>query len=163
MMKISKATAEDVLHVALNMRERDYEEFSALSKTDNKGALAEDLVARFGGQDHTLCGNLGGPTVIAAAVETRPNVLSLLFFATDEFPKVADATTRFIKQQFFPAMVAAGVHRIEAVSLAGYEQSERWLGVLGLKPETSPLRGYGKNGEAFVMYSWVKDVRSPRA
>lgn len=162
MMKIEHATPIDICFVARQMRERDFAEFSALSAVTTREELVNVLVARLANHKHTLCASTeAGPVAIGAAIEARPKVLSLLFFATDEFPVIADQLTRFIKQRLFPPLVAAGIHRIETVSLDGYTQARRWLGVLGLEPETRPLLNYGKNGEAFVQFSWVKDVRPP--
>lgn len=161
-MKIEQATPLDICFVARQMRATDFAEFSAVSTANTREELVDILLARFANHPHVICASTdAGPVAIGAAIETRPKVLSLLFFATDEFPSIADRLTRFIKQRLFPPLVAAGIHRIEAVSLDGYTQARRWLGVLGLEPETRPLLNYGKNGEAFVQYSWVKDVRPP--
>lgn len=159
-LTLNEPTEDDIRFVALNMRDRDHDEFSALSPATTRDELAELLVQRFTGRG-TICASyaLAGPVAIGAVVETRPHVMSLLFFATDKFPSIAAPLTRFIVQRLFPPLVAAGVHRIEAVALEGYEETRRWLGVLGLRPETEPLRNYGKNKEAFRLYSWVADVR----
>ena len=58
---------------------------------------------------------------------------------------------------------AAGVHRIQAVSLAGYDKTHQWLGTLGLQPETGPLKGYGRHGEDFIQFARLSDVRPPGA
>lgn len=159
-MKIERATPIDLCYVARHMRETDFAEFSAVSTATNREELVDVLMGRYASRPETICASTkAGPVAIGAALEVRPNVLALMFFATDEFPSIAYPLTRFIKQRLFPPLVAAGVHRIEAISIEGYTQAQRWLGVLGLKPETGPLRNYGKNGEAFVQFSWVKDVR----
>jgi hypothetical protein len=92
----------------------------------------------------------------------RPNVASLLFFATPTFLGYKIAMTKFIKKDMFRVLRDEGVHRIEAASLAGYPEVHAWLETLGMEKE-SEMPGYGKNGETFVTYAWVApDVRSAR-
>lgn len=160
-MQIETATADEVYRVALHMRERDFEEFSAITPVDTREELAKLLARRYGGWEDVLCVSKDGtPICIGGAIEGRPNVLTLLLFATDDFGKIAVPITRFIRDEFFPRFFAAGVHRIEAVSLDGYAHVHAWLRVIGLEPETGPMLGYGKRGEAFVQFSKVQDVRA---
>jgi hypothetical protein len=155
-MKIEPATREDVHFVAAYMRDRDYEEFSAVSWADCRADLAIDLSNRYGRRDDVMCGfYLDKPVCIGALIEARPNVMTMLFFATDLFDKVAFPVTRFIKRELFPRMEEAGVHRFEAVSMVGHDRTHEWLRVLGMSAETKPMKGYGKNGEAFIQFSKV--------
>jgi hypothetical protein len=163
-MMIDRASYGDVLTVAQAMRERDYAEFSAVSATDNREDLAKLLAERYGDRDDTLCGgDERGSICIGGTIETRPNVITLLFFATDRFSEIGFPMTRFIKNNLFPRYFQAGAHRIEAVSIASHHDAHRWLELLGLTPETGPMRGYGKGGEAFIQFSMVRDVCSSGA
>ena len=85
-----------------------------------------------------------------------------MFFATDDFPKIGRMITRWLKRELFPRYEAAGVHRIQAISLDGYDEIHRWLISLGLEREAGPMRGYGKNGEAFVQFARCCDVKADR-
>lgn len=155
-MKIEPATRLDVLTVALAMRQRDFQEFTAVTPADTREHLARLMAERYGDRDDVLCVRWGEyPVVIGGALEIRPNVVTLLLFATDNFARVVLPLTRFIKRELFPRYFAAGVHRVEAVAMAGYDEVHKWLGVLGLTPETGPLLGYGKRGEAFIQFSKV--------
>ncbi|QIG74318.1 hypothetical protein EVC08_006 [Rhizobium phage RHph_N65] len=159
-MKIDPVSVADVAFVATHMRDRDYEEFSAVSPADDRPALAQLLSARYGDRPDVMCGSADGtPICIGGTIEARPNVITLLFFATDDFPKIALPITRFIRKNLFPKLIAAGAHRIEAVSMAGYDQTHAWLRTIGLEQETGLMHGYGKRGEAFVQFSWSANVR----
>lgn len=163
-MRISEPTPDAVRYVALNMRERDFDEFSAVSFATDRDELARDITARYGERNDVMVADVEGePVCVGATIMSRPNVITLLFFATDRFPEIALPITRFIKKQLFPRLVKTGVHRIEAVSMDGYEQAQHWLRTLGLEQETGPMPGYGRNGEAFIQFAWSKDVRSPGA
>jgi hypothetical protein len=155
-MRIDVTTPENVRYVAERMRDSDYREFSALSRTNSREELAADLVAAYGEHSSGICAYEGGEPVAAGAmVEGRPNVMTLMFFATDAFPQIALPLTRFITQNLFEKYRANGVHRIECVSIEGYEQAHRWIKLLGLHHE-AVFPGFGKNGEAFHSFAWVK-------
>lgn len=159
MMKIEPASVADVHAVALAMRERDCDEFSAVSFAENRGQLAKLLAERYGGRPDVLCGwNGDRPACIGALVMARPNVVTLGFFATDDFRRIGLGITRFIRRELFPRYEAAGVHRFEAVSMATHDEAHVWLKTLGLEPETGPLHGYGRNGEAFIQFARVRDA-----
>jgi hypothetical protein len=159
-MRINHASYDDVLAVARGMRESDLEEFLAVSMVDTREALALLLAERYGGRDDVLCGYnaAGEPVCIGGTIEGRPNVLTLLFFATDGFREVAKPLTRFIRGNLFPRYAEAGVHRIEAISLATHVTAHRWLGALGLKQEAPPLRAYGKGREDFLQFSLIEET-----
>lgn len=142
------------------MRERDYKEFSAVSYAQNRQELADSMAERYGERNDVMVGCLDDmtPVCVGAAIMARPNVITLLFFATDAFSEIALPVTRFIKKQFLPRLIATGVHRIEAVSLAGHDDAHDWLETIGLKPETQAMLGYGRRGEAFVQFAWSKHV-----
>lgn len=159
-MKIDPATRDEVRHVALNMRERDFIEISALNFADTREELADAMVEKYANRNDILCASHKGlPICVGGFLECRPRTISLLMFATDQFPWIGFGLTRFIRKQMFPRLIEAGVHRIEAISLAGYDEVHAWLRTLGLEQETEPLRNFGKNGEAFVQFSKVVDVR----
>lgn len=158
-MKIDAPSRADIFTAALAMRARDYDEFSALSDAPDRAALAEMLADRYAGRDDTFCAYAGDdPVAVGAMVQGRPNVVTLMFFATDRLPEIGMALTKFITQRLFPAYRAQGVHRIECVSLEGYEEVHRWIEVLGLRREAGPFPGYGRGGEAFVQFAWVADA-----
>lgn len=156
-MEIDRATKEQVYRVALKMRARDFEEFIAVSPLDDIESLAAALAERYGDRDDVLCGSLDGePICIGGTIEAWPGVINLLFFATDDFPKIGLSITRFIRKELFPRYFEAGIHRIQAISLDGYEQVHAWLRAIGLQRETEPMPGYGKNGEAYIQFAKVR-------
>jgi hypothetical protein len=160
MMTIERATRQQIYEVTLGMRPRDYEEISALNFAADRQQLAEVMADRHMHNEDVLCCSWRGhPVCVGGFLLTRPNVISLMMFATSDFPKVGLGLTRFIKRQMFPRLERAGVHRIEALSLDGYDEIHAWLRVLGLEAETEPLRNFGKNGEAFRYFAKVNDVR----
>lgn len=156
-MRVEEPTIERVRYVADRMRDSDADEFLAVSFAGSRAELADSLVERYADHPHGFCFMNGQtPVGVAAMVQARPNVITLMFFATDEFPKLAMAITRFTLRTLFPSYRAAGVHRIECASIDGYEAAHRWIEILGLSRE-GLFRGFGRNGETFHQFAWVAD------
>lgn len=161
-MKIDAPTKADVRQVAVQMRAKDAEEFLAVSH-GNFGDLVERLVARYGdAPDAFVFFDGDEPVAIGAMVEHRPNVVTLCFFATDAFKRIAFDVAKFARQRLFPGYKARGVHRIECVSIAGYADAHRWIEMLGLRQEAVMPR-YGRGGETYHQFAWVADEGSTGA
>lgn len=163
-MKIERATEVHVAHVAARLREADVAEFLPLYAVDTQAELADALVARFKDTPDTYAFLSDEPVAIGAMVMHRPNVATLAFFSTDRFDEIALPVARWVKRTLFPAYEAEGVHRIDAVSIDGHAKAHKWIRMCGLEPESGPLRGYGKGGETYFIFSRVRaDVRSAAA
>lgn len=155
-MRVDAATRGDIAYVARDMRERDFLEISAVTPCDTREHLAALLAADFGGHPLTVvAGDEIEPIAVAGIVEQRPNVGTLMFFATDRWPVIGPAFTRFIVRRAFPAYWDRGAHRLECMSIEGYDEVHRWLRVLGLNREAR-MPGYGKRGEAFIQFAKVR-------
>jgi hypothetical protein len=124
-----------------------------------RSALAELLTERYTGADALVAKARDGEAVaVGRLVESRPNVVTLAFFATHRLPEIGLPLTRVIKR-LLAEVVAAGVHRLECISSAEHTEAHRWLALFGLEPEGAAMRGFGKEGEAFISFAWVRDVR----
>lgn len=154
-LTFTPATPSNVYYVALQMRARDLAEFSAMTYDDDRVSAAIRLAALYGDMPGVECAMLDGvPVAVGGLVWARPGVASLLFYATDAFPKIVHGLTRYINRTGM-AEAKQRAHRIECFSLSTYTEMQQWVEVFGLKPEAT-LRGYGKNGEDFTVYAWHK-------
>lgn len=155
-MRIEAPTPADVRHVAEHMRDRDREEFMAVSPFTEFSDLVEGLVLRYG-EHHNVVVAHGddGPIVVGGLIHHRPRVGTLLLFATDDLPLIGADLTRFIKQRLFPGHTLAGTHRIECASIATYGETHRWLEVLGLTKE-AVMPKFGRDEQDFVQFSWIR-------
>lgn len=156
-MKTDPGSLAHVRHVADNMRDKDAAEFLAVSFHKTRQELADSLVERYARGADTYCFSLddGTPVAVGAMVEGRPNVITLMFFATDRFGEIALPLARFTKRQLFPRYFAAGVHRIECISIDGYSDNHRWIALLGLNWEAE-FPCFGKDGQKFHQFALVK-------
>lgn len=161
-MRVERADYNAAAYVALRMREMDAVELSATCWCEGRAELASYCARVFSDSPGGLAFFDGAePIAIGALMEHRPNVLTLGMYATDEFPRIARAFTRYVKRDLLVPAIERGVHRIEAVSLDSHTDAHKWLRFLGLHTE-SLMRGYGKGGETFVQLSWVSPCMSGR-
>lgn len=156
-MYIRQAEPEEVFYVAKNMRERDFEEISALKYTDERDELAYQIANATADFETVYVIGDTEPVVIFSYIPVRPGVWNLGMFATDKFKSVSLYLTKRIIRDIIPALDRAKAHRVEAFSIEGYEEIHRWLRFLGLKEECT-LSRYGKNGENFKVFSWVRST-----
>lgn len=160
-MMWQKATIGSIYDIALNMRERDYEECSALSFCENRHELAEEIARSWSTSETTIiCGTkeIGGIAVFTY-MPLRKGVWNMGLVATDKFNKIHLSLTKLIIKSIIPTLDKAGAHRVEAQSIAGYSSVHNWLKFLGLEQE-SVIKGYGKNGEDFVNFAYVRPPKS---
>jgi hypothetical protein len=157
-MMIDAPSRAHVLHVVTNMRQSDVDEFIALSPAQDRRVLSHLLLEQYQEHPEGFCFSAddGEPVGVGAMVQARPNVVTLMFFATEKFTMIAGPLARFTKQRLFPRYRDAGVHRIECVSIAGYAPMHRWIQMVGLQEE-AVMKGYGKGGETFHQFAWVRD------
>lgn len=161
-MIIDHATPAMVYHVSKNMRDRDFEEIGAVRFEDSREELAQSLAASYGSIPMTLCLGAGhDPIAILSAVGIHPNVWSMGFWATPQVNKISKELTRFCCNEFFDALLATGMHRVECKSIMGYDTTHRWLLSMGFKQE-SILRSYGKGQEDFILFSWCRGMPLPK-
>jgi hypothetical protein len=162
---ITGPTWDGILHVALNMREKDRAEIFACRWQDSALGVAEDTIAAKD-KGVVYIGWLdANPVVVYGAQPLRPGVWSAFAYATDDFADIGAYVTRHIRRAMMPGLVLMGAHRAQCYSLATHTVAHRWLEALGAHREAE-VSAFGKNGEDFVLFSWTEktfDVHGRRA
>lgn len=148
----------DVLAVAENLRERDRAEIFATRYGDDPLDLARDTVRtgafRWGAYAD------GRPVAMIGAFPRWPNVWSVWAFGTDEWPRVVRALTRHVRSFMIPALYHAGAVRADCHALETHTDARKWLTYLGAR-EANRLDFFGRNGECFVEYVWLRSQTKP--
>lgn len=157
MMDFWKATKEDIYHVALHMRDRDFEEIECVSWVSGREELASSIAENYLEHENVYaCGTQeDGAIAILSYLPLRPGVWSVGMFATNDFKKVGKFLTRCIIKDIIPSLNNSNFHRVEAHSICGYEDIHNWLNFIGLKEECE-IKGFGRNGENFKTFAFVK-------
>lgn len=155
-MFIRHAEPDEVFFVAQNMRQRDFDEISALRFTDDRNELAYQIADAIAEYETVYVIGKDEPIAIVTYIPVRPGVWNLGMFATDNFQSIGVYLTKRIIRDIIPALDRAKAHRVEAYSIDGYEEVHEWLRFLGLEEECT-LAGYGKNREDFKVFSYVRN------
>lgn len=147
-----------IYDVAMRMRQRDYDELTCLGYTNSREGLAEEIALRY--CQHGCSYAIGlpdiGPIVIFTYSDLRPGVLSFGMFATEDIQKISKQLTKWVISDIIEKVVDDRYHRVEVESIHDYSPIHKWLKLLGFKEE-SLLRAYGRNGEDFKKFSWVRE------
>jgi len=151
------ASFADIYFTALNMRDRDFDEISAVSFCEDRESLAIEIgrVWSTSGNCLACCSNDGKPIAILNYVPIRPGVWSMGLFATNRIKQIGLSLTKLVCYDIIPALDRAKAHRVECHSIDGYDDVHRWLEFCGMRKE-SVIRKYGKNGEDFINFAWVR-------
>jgi hypothetical protein len=146
-------TRDAARYVALRLRAADRREIFATRWDEDPEELAAAAAVR--GPFAWAAGAGGEPIACIGALEMWPGVWEAWMFATDAFNTIGKPLTRFIRQGMIPALTGVGAHRVQCHSIEGHHHAHRWLERLGAMHEFTVPR-YGKNGEAFRLYSWSR-------
>lgn len=157
-MFMRHAEPQDIFTVAQKMRDKDFNEISSLLYVDDRDELAFNLSNKISNFETVYVVGDTEPVAIVSYIPVRPGVWSLGMFATDKFKSVGLYLTKRIIRDIIPALDRAKAHRIEAFSIEGYDEVHDWLEFLGLEEECT-LSSYGKNGEDFKVFSWVRSEK----
>jgi len=144
---------DDVLYVAQNMRAADREEIYATQWTDTPGELTENVMRAGAFRWGVYVDGL--PIAMIGATPRWPGVWQAWAFGTRDWKHVAFTLTRHVRRFMVPALMNSGALRVDAYALASHTSSNKWLRSLGATPGKT-LDNWGKNGETFVCFSWLR-------
>ena len=157
---LTDITYLDLEYVVLNMRERDKGEIFALRSHDNPLQLAMEA--------HSAIRNLGRgqiawahgrPCAVLAFTEEWPGMWSIWMFGTDDFKHGAIDLLRWARKEANAILSVCKGHRIQADSRADYEEAHKLIRAAGGRPEFT-MRAYGKNGEDYIRFVWLRSEDS---
>jgi RimJ/RimL family protein N-acetyltransferase len=150
----------DASFVAANMRRQDFREISCLWEAWDTRALGICAVetavpgmvwsAWYEGQPAAAFG-------FSRASAFDPAHWQAWAFGTDRFTRCVPAITRHILD--LTASIARDCRRLQAITHEGHASAHRWIEALGAGRE-GRLRSYGRGGEDFYVYAWVRDGSS---
>lgn len=151
LLERADARPELVRHVAGNMREWDRREIFSTRLDDDVDAFAVDVLAA--GPVSWVAGLPDEPIAVFGCAPMWPGVWSMWLFATDNFGQIGISVTRLIVRSIVPMLFEGGAHRLEARSMEGHTDAQRWLKLIGARREAT-LKGYGRDGSDFHTYTW---------
>lgn len=152
------ANLRDLSYIASNLRPEDFAEVDCQYDAWSPAMLAAGtLQARGFAYVVTLDGN---PEAAFGAAEERQGLWTIWSWGTKRMSRCVPIITKFCREYLIPDVFNAGALRGEARALYSNDKARRWLQRLGSSPAVV-LRNYGKNGEDFVLYEWVRATSWP--
>lgn len=144
--------------VCARLRRDDHLEATATLSSDSEDELVKhfwttipsaSVFVALGSNVHAM------PIALLGVWQITPVVGVAQMVATDQLPRIAASVARYVRRGIIPALIEAGMARVEARALASATENCRWLELLGARRECElPL--YGKRGETFVQYAWLR-------
>lgn len=157
-MTIKPATLRDVCFIAANMRDQDRQEVMATALVQSMTQAG--AMSFYSSQDWCWTAWLDDQPVGAFGISYgnpfQPHIRQAWAFGTKRFKRSVPEITRFIRANWFDALIAEGVTRVECRSMLGHDIAHRWLTALGAHPECE-MRNYGTGGQTFIQWVWIKE------
>lgn len=142
-----------VEYLTFNMREIDAREIYGMRGHDDPLLLAKEVVLAATYGKAAIATDRGIPSGIIGVSPLWPGVWSAWSFGTDNWPKAVLQLSRFALRELRPFLLNRGVHRLQCESRIDHSDAHRWLSSMGAQRE-GILKGYGKDGADYVMFSW---------
>ncbi len=154
-MIVRDAHIHDITRVVEHMRAEDIFEVYSGRFDKTPQALMTDLwkAKRAALGFLALCAEDGRAIALLAAFLEAPARASVLMVATDEWPEIARAATRYAIRKAIPAYLG-GVKSAECRCWEGHSVSRRWLERLGFRA-VATLPHHDENGSTVMLYRWL--------
>lgn len=149
--RIVGATLRDLSYIGANLRPDDYREIDCQLDEWNPTFLAA-ISMRGLAWVAELDGN---PEAAFGAHEHRKGLWIVWSWGTRKIGRCIPTITHFATTQMMPFVLSQGALRGEARAIADNQLAHRWLERLGARRQ-GLLESYGKNGEDFILYEWVR-------
>lgn len=152
--RIGPFNYKDCLYVADRITREDMSNIAATRPDVTPARLAAVCEAA---QDLAVVAYYGRePVAVMGAIPWHEGVYSGYMFATDRFPVVGLAMTKWARRTFFVALRKLGARRVETHIIERDQKTQRWLSAIGAKKEAIVPR-FGVGGEDFVRYAYLWD------
>lgn len=154
--RIIGGNLRDLSYIASNLRPEDKAEVDCQLDEWTPAGLALGAMQGFA-YVAVLDGN---PEAAFGAAENRSGLWTIWCWGSKRVHRCVPRITRFCWDVLMPDVMARGALRGEARPLASNDLACRWLDRLGATRQ-GLLKSYGKNGEDFVLYEWVRSDFEP--
>ncbi len=152
-VEIIPATLRDVSYIVVNLCEADRAEIGC----QYPAGVKSETISLAHVRGMAMCALLDSQPVQAFGLYPATpagNVLIAWAFGTRFRRRSIPAVTRWMRERILVAF-AGGATRVESRASASHVGASRWL--RGLGASEVPLRGFGRGGEDFILFSWVAE------
>jgi len=154
--EVFPANLRDLSYVASNLRPHDRHEIDCQSAWWSPALIAHGAMRGFAyvvWLDHN-------PEAAFGAAEERPGLWHIWAWGTERIDRCVPAIKRFSLNTLMIDVLNAGALRAEARALDANKKAHTLIRHLHGR-EAAVLRNYGKNGEKFLLFEWVRSKDWP--
>lgn len=159
MVKLEPVNVTNLWFILHNLREADSREFLALLPVYNlaqvaAGVLHHSVVSWVVSDSET-----GEPIAVfgaGAGAQQYSGVCTVYAFGTDRWGEALHLITRHILRYMIPILKTSGFHRAECFALSNRTDIQRWMKLLGGRPE-AVLSERSTTREDITVYVWKAD------
>lgn len=145
---IEDPSYSQILTVARNMREWDRREIFSMGVVRTPEDLSEHCLRSF----YKGVLRTDHPVAAFGFSGNWDGYCQAWMFAAPDWAAGALALTKYARRSILPWLFfEAGIRRIEARSMVGHVQAQKWMRILGAT-ELCKLRDYGLNGEDYLLF-----------
>ncbi len=155
MCKLVPVDETNLWYVLHNLRADDSHEFRAILPKYNLAYVALSVLYHSSLSWAVVDEQTGEPIAIfgAASGNQYPGVCTVYAFGTDRWGDALLLITRHILRYMIPHLKAAGFHRAECMALSNRVDIQRWMKLLGGRPEAT-LSERSTTREDITVYVW---------
>ncbi len=151
-------------HVLHNLRGPDQHEFNATLPTYNLAIVASGVLYH-SVMSWAVLADDGEPVAVfgAGGGGQYPGVCTVFAFGTERWNEALLLITKHILRYMIPHLKAYGFHRAECMALSNRVDIQRWMKLLGGRPE-AVLSERSTTREDITVYVWkANEIETPRA
>jgi len=146
-------------YLTLNMREIDRAEIFGLRNHDSPTLLAYEVATLASYGKAAIAEHKGRPCGIIGVFPMWSGVWSAFSFGTDDWRHGVLSMTSWAKFTMHPHLRQCNAHRLQCESRIDHHEAHRWLTRMGAEAD-GLLRGYGRDGSDYIMFSWKESGES---
>lgn len=146
----------DASYIAANMRAEDFSEISCLWKAWDTRVLGTCAVkTAVPGMAWSVWyeGEPAAAYGFSQAAAFDPDHWQAWAFGTERFRRCVPLINRHLKS--IRSLIERDCRRLQVITHSEHDLSHRWIETLGGRQE-GVLRSYGRGGEDFCVYAWVR-------
>lgn len=154
---LNKPNLAQLLYIAERMTADEVRERACLGFGDFDYEATALMCRSHRGPSHVFVDAAGLPYYVAGFSIINSGVAMAWSMSTDKCGKHVMEMTRISRAVIRSLMKDSGIHRVQMMCMATRSTARRWFEALGASHEAT-FKGYGRNGEDFVMYAITREA-----
>lgn len=157
LVTVTGVTLPALEEICWAMRDADKREIFPLRPHDQWHTLALEAWVALGHQGRGVIAWVDGrPAACIGFCEMRPNVWDAVSFGTADYRYCGVHLMREGRRMAREILTDLGANRLQADSIVDNHEAHKFIQALGGKPEGPPMKHFGKGGEDYQRFVWLR-------